>query len=157
MEESKIQRIEISFGAAVSLPDGWERALDALVGMVCDQYKREHPDRVMWPSEQGFAPTREFYAGDFENAKGPMFDESVYVIGCHEREDYHGTNPHNPNREALKQAIADQRRAAKAMKNGTRPSATGVYCCAENPNALTVVFDKRPTEDDMRALHEGLR
>ena len=156
MMESKIQRVEISFGAAVSLPDGWERALDALVGMVCDQYKREHPDRVMWPSEQGFAPTHEFYAGDFENAKGPMFDESVYVIGCHEREDYHGTNPHNPDRDKLREAVSAERKAAKVARKQW-PVAVGVGRDAENPRALSIVFDREPTDDELRALHEGLK
>ena len=37
------------------------------------------------------------------------------------------------------------------------PSVHGVYCCAENPNALTVVFKRRPTDDELRNLHDLVR
>lgn len=39
----------------------------------------------------------------------------------------------------------------------TVPPAHGVFACAENPNALTVVFKRRPTADDIRSLHEIMR
>jgi hypothetical protein len=39
----------------------------------------------------------------------------------------------------------------------TVPPAQGVFACAENPNALTVVFKSRPTDDDLRSLHEIMR
>jgi hypothetical protein len=37
------------------------------------------------------------------------------------------------------------------------PPVHGVCCCAENPNALTVVFKRRPKDDELRALHELVR
>jgi hypothetical protein len=37
------------------------------------------------------------------------------------------------------------------------PPVHGVCCCAENPNALVVVFKRRPKDDELRALHELAR
>lgn len=42
---SKIRKVEINFPVPVDLPPGWEQALDALVGMVCEKYEAEHADR----------------------------------------------------------------------------------------------------------------
>lgn len=37
------------------------------------------------------------------------------------------------------------------------PQTRGIYDCAENPNALTVLFMRRPTGDDRRNLLELVR
>lgn len=148
----KIIRVEICFGAAVNLPDSWERALDGLVSMVCAQYQREHPDRVMWPCEMGYAPTRAF----FEGGDGPMFDDTTYVIGCHEREDLHGSNPHNPDREALQKAASEARKATKTAAKKW-PLSMGVSRDTANPQVLCIAFDRVPTDDEIRALHEELK
>ena len=122
MKDHKITRIEISFGAAVTLPDGWERALDGLIGMVCEQYQRENPTRVMWPAGAGSKPQWSQADAAFLGvapAQGapadgePTFDDSVYFVDCAEREDYHGNNPHNPEREAIRTRIAAERRIVR--------------------------------------------
>lgn len=53
--------------------------------------------------------------------------------------------------QVLTNAVAAGRQ--KAML----PAVHGVYCCAENPNALTVVFKRRPTDDELRNLHDLVR
>ena len=165
MEENKVQRVEISFGVPVTLPDGWERALDGLIGMVCDQYKREHPDRVMWPAGMGCKPrwsqADAAFLGKPTDAAAPdtgepTWDDSVFVIECEEREDYHGSNPHNPNRAALREAASAERMAAKAARRKW-PSSVGVSRDAGNARTLCIAFDREPTDDEMRALHDGLR
>ena len=113
-----ITRIEIDFGVAVSLPDGWERALDGLVGMVCEQYQRENPTRVMWPSGVGSKPQwskadaaflGKGAATDAPESGEPTFDDSVFCIDCTEREDYHGNNPHNPDGPRLRRESRERR------------------------------------------------
>lgn len=115
MSDNKITRIEISFGAAVALPDGWERALDGLIGMVCEQYQRENPTRVMWPAGAGSKPQWSQADAAFLGVAAtsdapadgePTFDDSVYFVDCAEREDYHGSNRHNPEREAIRTRMA---------------------------------------------------
>lgn len=115
---SKVQRIEISFPVPVNLPDGWERALDSLLGMVCEQYQRENPGRVMWPAGCGSKPSWSKQDAAFlgiqadRNAPDsgePSFDDSVYFIEVAEREDYHGNNPHNPDRERLREEARKRR------------------------------------------------
>lgn len=105
----KISRIEISFQVEVALPDGFDRALEALVYMVCDQYQREHPTEVMWPAGHGSKMlSNPYMLGDDE----PMeFDDSVYAIDVYCREDYYGENRHNPEQDRLRQeAIAARKR-----------------------------------------------
>ena len=89
MKDHKITSIEISFGAAVTLPDGWERALDGLIGMVCEQYQRENPTRVMWPAGAGSKPRWSqrdaaflgvAAASDAPADGDPTFDDSVYFL-----------------------------------------------------------------------------
>lgn len=109
---NKIRTIEISFDAEVNLPDGFHRALDGLVGMVCAQYQKENPSRVMWPAGGGCKPLSGFFGGD-----GPMFDETVYIVECAEREDLYGENEHNPQREELREKLRAARAARK--KGGT--------------------------------------
>lgn len=132
MKDHKITSIEISFGAAVTLPDGWERALDGLIGMVCEQYQRENPTRVMWPAGAGSKPRWSqrdaaflgvAAASDAPADGDPTFDDSVYFVDCAEREDYHGSNRHNPQRDALRAQVDAQRRAARAY----RPTPTAAH------------------------------
>ena len=104
---TKLRSIEIHFNDGVELPDGFERALDGLLEMVCAKYQRDHPDRVMWPAGSGQRPTR------WEQGVPVDFDESGYFVDVYSREDLHGTNPHNPERERLRQEAADARRASK--------------------------------------------
>ena len=103
---NKITSIEITFPVPVELPDGWERALDALVGIVCGFYEREHPDRVMWPAGCGAKP-------EWHEPDEPTFDTSVFSIQVSEREDYYGNNEYNPDGERLRRERAEQRKAAK--------------------------------------------
>lgn len=127
MNTRKITSIEICFDAAVTLPDGFERALDGLIGMVCEQYQRENPTRVMWPAGSGGKPQWSQADAAFLGATTgagapasgePTFDASVYFVDCAEREDYYGNNPHNPDRDAIRAEIAAKRRAAKGESNG---------------------------------------
>lgn len=102
----KINAIEIRFPVDVEPPEGFFRALDGLLDMVCKKYQAENPDRVMWPAGSGCKPLFNPYTvSDDEPLR---FDESIYFIECCEREDYHGNNPHNP-RGAELQAIANER------------------------------------------------
>lgn len=110
---SKISRIEISFPVPVELPDGWERVLMAMVDMTCNNYQKANPDRVMWPAGVGSKPrwsqADAAFLGQAPDPAAPeggepTFDDSVLVIDCAEREDYHGSNPHNPRREELRAA-----------------------------------------------------
>lgn len=153
-----LKSIVITFGAPVELPTGFEHALSALVGLVCDQYQKAHPDRVMWTAGHGFAPTSEFYFADFENPSGkPMFDESCYTIDCAEREDMYGENPSNPNREALRKAVKAARDAERAARKPQWPKAkTAVRTSMDAPSCVTIMFDREPTDEEIAALKRGL-
>ena len=172
MDEAKIRRVEINFGAAVNLPDGWERALDGLVDMVCQQYKRENPTRTMWPDGHGCKPQWSKADAAFlgktasptaPDSGEPTWDDSVYCIDVTEQEDYHGDNPLNPDREGLRAAAhkeAKARKEAKAHRQSAKrnwPGAVGISRDAESPKSLLIAFDREPTDDEMRALHDGLR
>lgn len=121
----KVRTIEIQFPCEVDTPEGWERALDALLDMVCKQYQKDHPFDVMWPSGYGSKPTwskadAAFLGKDVNpnapESGEPTWDDSVYQISMAAREDYYGDNPHNPNRDKLKaeqRARDDIRRASK--------------------------------------------
>lgn len=135
MKDHKVTRIEISFGAAVTLPNGWERALDGLIGMVCEQYQRENPTRVMWPAGAGSKPQWSQADAAFLGvapAQGapadgePTFDDSVYFVDCAEREDYHGSNQHNPEREAIRAKLAAERRQAKGYQRPPAAAYSGI-------------------------------
>lgn len=146
----KVRLIEIAFPVGVDLPPGFDRALSALVGMVCDKYQQDNPERVMWPASAGSRPR-------WDHGEIAGFDDDVYVIGCEEREDYHGSNPFNPKRDEIRSRIAAERAVREAQRLDKRPGAVGVHREPGNPNALTVVFDREPSDDDLRALHDGLR
>ena len=103
----KLKRIEISFPVSIEPPNGFFLALDGLVDMICKKYEAENPDRVMWAAGSGSKMlSNPYLAGD----DAPLrFDESVYHLECAEREDYHGTNPHNPKAEQLQRERAERR------------------------------------------------
>lgn len=108
----KIRAIEITFPVAVELPDGLDRVLDGLVDMVCKQYEREHPTEVMWPAGCGSKMLSNPLAmGDDEPLR---FDDAVLAINVACREDYYGENHHNPDREALRRKVAEERQQRKA-------------------------------------------
>lgn len=77
---NKIRRIEVSFPVEVELPLGWDRALDALVGMVCEAYEAANPTRVMWPAGHGSKIGNPMWQDP------PTFDDSIYAIDVAERE-----------------------------------------------------------------------
>ena len=121
----KIQQIEIVFPCPVTIPDGWEQILDALIDMVCKQYEKENPDRVMWPAGHGCKPIWSQRDAGFLGVKPdrdapldgePSWDESTYQISCSEREDTSGTNPHNPNKEKLQEEARQHRKSKKSNR-----------------------------------------
>ena len=123
---SKLQGIEISFPVPVSIPDGFERALEALVEMVCKQYERENPTQVMWTAGFGSKPRwskadAAFLGvatdGDAPESGEPEWDDSVFTISCSEREDFYGANPHNPDCDRLQAELRAVRAARKAKAN----------------------------------------
>jgi hypothetical protein len=95
---SRIQRIEINFPVPVEFPDGFEQALSALIGMICEKYERENPTKVMWTAGHGNKPI-------WNEPKEPEFDDSVYCIDVAEREDTGGSNRYNPDREILREDL----------------------------------------------------
>ena len=105
---NKTSKIEITFPTAVTFPDGFERALDALVGMVCEQYQREHPTEIMWPSGYGSKMLSNPLA--MSDDEPLEFDDSVYAISVEAREDYYGENPHNPEQHRLRSEAAAARK-----------------------------------------------
>lgn len=122
----KVTQIEIQFPCPVELPEGWERALDGLIDIVCKQYQREHPKEVMWPSGHGSKPTFSkadaAFLGkpatpDAPDTGEPTWDDSIYQISVACREDYYGENPRNPDRERLQAGLRDRDVARRAAKN----------------------------------------
>ena len=73
-----ISRIEIEFQAPVDLPKDWDRRLHDMIQEVCDQYKREHPGRTMWPFGWGSKPI-------WNEPNEPTFNDSVLHIEVAER------------------------------------------------------------------------
>jgi len=125
---SNVSRVEVNFPVPVSLPLGWERALDALVGMVCEQYQRENPTMVMWPAGIGSKITSMGIAAGDEHID---FDDSTLAIDCAAREDYYGDNPSNPDREKLRHQSHIERAVSKGKAVETLIRATGVWIDAE--------------------------
>ncbi len=76
---NKIIKIEIEFQRPVDIPPGFERALDALIGMICKKYEAENPKRVMWCAGNGSKPI-------WNEPNEPTFNDSVYHIEVAERE-----------------------------------------------------------------------
>lgn len=77
----KISSIEVTFPVPVELPPGWEQALSALVGMVCEHYEQQHPMRTMWASGHGAKIL-------WREPHEPDFDDEVLSINVAEREAY---------------------------------------------------------------------
>lgn len=81
--------IEITFHVDVEVPDSLYRALNELVGIVCKEYEKTHPDRVMWAFGQGNKITYMPMTKEEEDAgKGIEFDENTYAIEVAERANY---------------------------------------------------------------------
>ncbi len=81
--------IEVSFPVDVDVPDSFYRALSELIGLVCEEYEKTHPDRVMWPAGQGNKITYMPMTKAEEDAgKHLEFDDSIFAIEVAERENY---------------------------------------------------------------------
>ena len=113
---SKIQQIEISFPVPVEMPDGFDQALSALVGIICKQYQKENPTRAMWTAGHGAKP---LWMSPTESGE-PEFDSSIYHIDVSEREDTAGANIHNPDRKRLRDGLRERREKAKKERTGIR-------------------------------------
>jgi hypothetical protein len=123
--DDKLSAIEITFAAPVALPDGFDRALAALIGMVCERYQADNPTRIMWTASFGAKPNWSLSDAQFLHASAepdaprpadgmpPTFDSTVYQIGCEEREDYYGDNPANPDRDRLRKELSAKHAAAR--------------------------------------------
>ena len=111
---NKVKKIEICFPCEVELPDGWEYTLDAMVRMVCEKYQAANPDMVMWPAGYGSKP---IFNG---SSNEPWFDDNVYQIEVMVREDDHGHNPYNPNRDELRAKASEERARALRRKKETQ-------------------------------------
>ena len=79
-----VNRIQIDFPCDVEFPEGFERTLDALIGMVCEKYEKENPTRTMWPAGCGSKPIGNYMNGGV----GMEFDDSIFSIEVAEREAY---------------------------------------------------------------------
>ncbi len=106
---SKLQKIEISFPVGIDLPPGWDRTLDALVGMICEQYEEDNPTRVMWPAGQGAKPL-------WREPQEPDWDTSVYYIEVAEREAY----PKEIERREWQKMTPEQRKAKVAAEKSAQ-------------------------------------
>lgn len=107
---SKISSIEINFPVEVEMPDGFDQALSALVGIICKEYQKQNPTRIMWTAGHGSKPI-------WNEPKEPDFDDSIYAIDVAEREDTSGSNRYNPNREKLQEEVRKRR-----QKKGEKPA-----------------------------------
>jgi hypothetical protein len=76
---AKIQKIEVVFPVPVEVPPGFSRLLEGVVGMVCEKYKAENPERSMWVFGVGSKPL-------FQEPLEPKWDDSIYFIEVAERE-----------------------------------------------------------------------
>lgn len=73
-----IKRIEINFPVEVELPSGWDKALSALVNIVCQRYMEDNPMRTMWPAGHGAKIL-------WNEPHEPDHDSSVYCIDVAEK------------------------------------------------------------------------
>ena len=160
-----IRCIEISFPTEVELPDGFDRLLDAAVDMVCKAYERSHPDRVMWPAGRGSKPSWSAADAAFFGVEAPpgapdsgepTFDDSVYCIEVSEREDLHGTNPHNPNRDVIRERLSEERRAEKARRKAASPQLTGIHPIhSDGSSQVRLQFDRALTDKELASLRKS--
>lgn len=79
-----IQRISVSFPFGVEMSKAAHRALHDAVDLMCADYEKAHPDRVMWAAGEGGTPPPGFF---FDEPKGD-WDMSVLNIEVAERERY---------------------------------------------------------------------
>jgi len=89
---AKIKAIEINFPVGVNVPDGFYELLSSTVGLVCKQYEKENPDRVMWAAGHGSKPTYIPMTQKEEQHRGMEFNDHIYEIEVAEREDIHNRN-----------------------------------------------------------------
>ena len=93
-------------------PDGFDCLLIGLAYFVCKKWEAANPTMVMWPAQIGFRPI------DI-HSDGAGCDMETFQVVCFHREDYHGNNPANPNREVLQAAAKVERAIAEQRANGT--------------------------------------
>lgn len=80
--------IEVTFPVAVNLSDDQQRRLVEVIGGICKEYERNHPDRVMWAAGIGGRMLTNPFMVDDEH---PMeFDMAVFSVECCERERFEG-------------------------------------------------------------------
>jgi len=84
----KLQKIEIDFPVPVNLPPGFEQVLSSVVGLVCRQYEKKNPERVMWAAGHGSKPTYIPLTEEDEKERGMEFDDNIYYIEVAERQKY---------------------------------------------------------------------
>lgn len=108
----EITQIKITFPCEVVAPEGFEQALDALLGMVTAKWQQENTEHVMWVAGVGGEPKGNIYANDNVD-----YDMSVLCFDVDTREDTSGRNPHNPNRETLRAKYHAERLARKKKLN----------------------------------------
>lgn len=101
----KVRTIKIDIGQTIDFTDEIELALALLERIICVQYHKANPDRLMWPGKS--IPPRE------ENRY-----TGVSVMS--ERKDYYGSNPNNPDRvELQKKYLAEVIEKNKGKQNET--------------------------------------
>ena len=151
---NSLSRLTLETTAHFEVSDGAMRMLDAFCFGLCDQFNHANPTMIMWPSSQGARPNWSKQDAAFlgkstsEDAPDdgePTFDDSVWQIECTCREDYYGSNPWNPDKDALREAAAKERKAQT-------PQVVGVGRMADNDKAILVIFDKVLTDDQLRHL-----
>lgn len=109
---SKIRSIEITFPTEVELTNDHCSQLNQAIDAICKDYERDHPTEVMWPAGFGSKMlTNPLAMSDDDPLE---FDDSTYAIDVTVREDYYGENPNNPDREALRRKVAEERQQRKA-------------------------------------------
>ncbi len=78
------RRIEINFPVDVKIRHEYFKKLNDLVDLICKDYERENPTRVMWPFGEGFKMmVNPLMLSDDEPIP---FDESCHEIEVAERE-----------------------------------------------------------------------
>lgn len=76
--------IEVSFGAPIHLSNEHQQRLCDLLGEICEDYEKAHPDRVMWPAGVGYKMLTNPFMVDDDHLM--QFDDSVFSVECFERE-----------------------------------------------------------------------
>lgn len=135
-------------------PEGWDRLLMDLVDMACKTYEHANPTRVMWPAGVGSRPNWSAADAAFlghaptpgaPESGEPTFDDSVFQISCSEREDYHGSNRHNPDGEQLRKA-AHERHRTQAKHERRQRVVSYLMGCDDIPALLKEAEGARPVE-----------